>query len=280
MMNVTTISRRPPSQSLQENSIKLSRAEMHKGYLILVNRDNRVQHASWDVEELPSSIMQANYDEEGRILLESKCIQQLSDLLDACGTKEDILAVSGYRTKETQEHIYVNSLIENGEAFTASYVAFPGASEHQTGLAVDVGISKGDGDYIRPSFPDDGASGMFKKRAAEFGFIQRYEEGKREITGIACEEWHYRYVGVPHSLIMKEFHLCLEEYTEYVKEHRYNCNHLYVVTHFSLFEIYYVKAEREETIVPIVNGNGFEVSGNNKDGFVVTVCHRSGAALC
>lgn len=277
MMELTS---RQPYHGKHDYRIMQGRAEMYKGDLILVNQHNPVRQSAQHIEALSVAILQAGHAEEQQISLESRCIGQLSALLDACQAKGKIAVVSGYRSRETQERIYETSLKENGEAFTASYVALPDASEHQTGLAVDVGLYEGEIDYIRPSFPDDGVSGVFKQLAADYGFIQRYQENKEAITGIACEPWHYRYVGYPHSVIMKQQDLCLEEYTEYVKQFSYNKFHLYIEDSSSVIEIYYVMAEGELTTVPIVNGYCYQHSGNNQDGYVVTVFHRKGDGSC
>ncbi len=103
-----------------------------------------------------------------------------------------------------------------GDAFTRQYVALPGCSEHQTGLAIDLGEDVPDLDFIRPSFPDSGACGAFRRAAARYGFLQRYCREKEALTGIAEEPWHFRYVGAPHAQLMEEHGLCLEEYVPFL----------------------------------------------------------------
>ena len=65
---------------------------------------------------------------------------------------------------------------------------------HESGLAVDLAQSGAPPDLIRPSFPDSGVCRSFRKKAPWFGFIQRYEEGKEDVTGIACEDVYKRQV--------------------------------------------------------------------------------------
>lgn len=79
-----------------------------------------------------------------------------------------------------------------------------------------MGLNKQDIDFIRPDFPYDGICGEFRKVAPNYGFIQRYTEDKEKITGISHEPWHFRYVGYPHSQIITERGLSLEEYIEFV----------------------------------------------------------------
>lgn len=108
-------------------------------------------------------------------------------------------------------------MAESGEAFTRQYVALPGCSEHQTGLAIDLGRASEHIDFIRPDFPTDGVCGAFRRLAARYGFIERYPRGREAVTGIAHEPWHFRYVGAPHALLLTENGLCLEEYPDFLR---------------------------------------------------------------
>ena len=87
------------------------------------------------------------------------------------------------------------------------WVAEPGTSEHQLGIAVDINpdytVSKGVGFYE-----------WLRDNAHKYGFVKRYPADKVEITGISNERWHYRYVGKEVAEIMYEENLCLEEYIE------------------------------------------------------------------
>ncbi|WP_257205562.1 D-alanyl-D-alanine carboxypeptidase family protein [Bacillus cereus] len=159
--------------------------------------------------------------------------------------------------------------------FTSSYVARPDESEHQTGLAVDVGENTAnvDLDFICPSLPDRGVCQTFKQRAPEYGFIQRYKDGKEHITNIACEPWHFRYVEFPHSVIIEQQGICLEEYADFLKQYCFGQEHLFFEQENSVIEIYYVPVKGEVTTVPIM-GAPYLLSGNNQDGFVVTVFHE------
>ncbi|GGG54405.1 D-alanyl-D-alanine carboxypeptidase family protein [Paenibacillus radicis (ex Gao et al. 2016)] len=264
---------RKPDQ-LHDGYVRLKRSDIHKGKLLLVNRSHPVRSETNSIVSLPADILRADHSEEPFISLELECSSQLSRLLGACMAKEQITVVSGYRSAEMQQRIYEESVAEHGEAFTNSYVAVPGASEHQTGLAVDVGVRGGKTDYIRPSFAGSAISDVFRELAPEYGFIQRYQEGKEAVTGIACEPWHYRYVGFPHSAVMVQYGLCLEEYIAFLKRFPYGVQHLYFGDNY---EIYYVKAEAGERLeLPIPHGDSgnSEWSGNNEDGFIVTVCAR------
>lgn len=147
----------------------------------------------------------------GDVLLERAAARALRGLVSAVGGDGSVLAVSGFRSREEQAAIWDEAVAENGAAFARSYVARPGCSEHETGLAVDVTLSTEPYDFIRPSFPDEGIGREFRRRAAGFGFIERYRAGEEPVTGIAAEPWHFRYVGA-HAPVVEQLDLPLETY--------------------------------------------------------------------
>lgn len=147
----------------------------------------------------------------GDILLERDAARALRGLVSAIDGDGSVLAVSGFRSREEQAAIWDEAVAESGAAFARSYVARPGCSEHETGLAVDVTLATEPYDFIRPSFPDEGVGREFRRRAAQFGFIERYRAGEEPVTGIAAEPWHFRYVGV-HAPVIEQLDLPLEAY--------------------------------------------------------------------
>ena len=114
-----------------------------------------------------------------------------------------------------QKIIYEETLKENGLVYINKYVAKPGYSEHQTGLAVDLAILK-NGDYlINDDFiKEKDICNFIKENCYKFGFILRYPFDKEKITGYNYEPWHLRYVGNDLALYLKENNLTLEEYYE------------------------------------------------------------------
>lgn len=186
-----------------------------------------------------------------------------------CGNQ--IVAVSGFRSKYEQTHIYEASLLDNGAEFTAKYVAFPNHSEHQSGLAIDLALNLPDIDTLRPYFPYTGICGAFRDKAVQFGFIERYPEGKEDITGIAHEPWHFRYVGAPHSAIMREMGLTLEEYHFMLQDFPYEGRPFQHIFAGSVIEIFYLAAGGEAASFEIENELPYSVSGDNMGGFIVTL---------
>ncbi len=181
-------------------------------YLTLVNAER-----PWRPDER-LRLVPVNRQDKG-VMLQSEAACQLNRLLQQlAGSAEagwlQIAAVSGWRSRQEQRRIWWQSLAENGREFTEQYVARPGCSEHQTGLAIDLGLRLPEIDFIRPYFPYDGLAGRFRRLAAEYGFVERYPQGKEAVCGIAHEPWHFRYVGRPHALIMQKRGLTLEEYLQ------------------------------------------------------------------
>jgi D-alanyl-D-alanine carboxypeptidase len=119
----------------------------------------------------------------------------------------NLYGVSGYRSADRQKQIFDNRVQAEGEVSAREYVALPGESEHQTGLAMDVGRLEG-------NFGQSKEGKWLRDNAHNFGFILRYPEGKEHITKINYEPWHFRYVGINPAKEIYESGLTLEEYIE------------------------------------------------------------------
>ena len=96
------------------------------------------------------------------------------------------------------------------EETAMEWVALPGTSEHQLGLAVDINA-----DTSKCSRDD--VYNWLLENSYKYGFIQRYPSGKTSITRVANEPWHYRYVGKEAAEEIHQSGLCLEEYVENLK---------------------------------------------------------------
>lgn len=117
----------------------------------------------------------------------------------------DIELISGFRSYETQTGLYNNYVATYGQAEADTFSARPGTSEHQTGLAMDVG-------WIDDSYGDTPSGIWLANNCYKYGFIIRYPKGKESITGYKYEPWHIRYLGVDIAKEVYESGLCLEEY--------------------------------------------------------------------
>lgn len=128
---------------------------------------------------------------------------------DAKDTGYDIFLNSGYRTSAEQQQIFDDKVADfradgyddaTARALASQWASLPGRSEHELGLAVDIGTAT-------PSLYDWLAAESWR-----YGFIQRYPYEKTNLTGVSHEPWHYRYVGESAASEMHTQGLCLEEY--------------------------------------------------------------------
>lgn len=246
-------------------TIILPYSAVHEGHLILVNRKNHFREKEKGKNLIP--VM----DGDNKILLERRAVTMFLKLMEEINGWADIIPVSGWRSKKEQQQIYKDSMEENGKEYTNTYVAIPGHSEHQTGLAIDLGLQKDSIDFICPEFPYFGICEEFRKKAPQFGFIERYPKNKECITGIGHEPWHFRYVGAPHAAIMWENQWTLEEYIHHVKQYPVG-EKVFLYQRDSLHvEISYLPVDKEQdTRLEIEEDSPYLLSGNNEDGFIIT----------
>lgn len=125
-------------------------------------------------------------------------IDMRNKLQDKFGDR--LMIMSSYRSREEQEQV----LSEEGGKTAAT----PGKSEHETGLAVDVYIKY----YAGKGFIKSEIGKHVNLNCGDYGFIIRYPLGRKNITGFNYEPWHLRYVGMPHSEIISDSGITLEEY--------------------------------------------------------------------
>jgi len=176
-------------------------------YSILVNKDNPLPRA-----HIPNNLVPAesNYKEE--IYIDKKVKESFDKLkLDSIRFGYEIDIVSGYRDYDYQEKIYNKLIDEKGFAYAITRIAKPGASEHQTGLALDFCVYREGKSYIEHELEDFVETKWIHQNAHRYGFILRYPEGKEDITKYSYEPWHLRYVGSIASYIYNN-NLTLEEY--------------------------------------------------------------------
>lgn len=136
-------------------------------------------------------------------------VKPIEDLINSA--KEEgiiLLGNSAYRSYDFQKYIYKDSVKSYGKNHTDEYVAKAGFSEHQTGLAID--ITNEYRYFAKGTIEAD----WLAENCYKFGFIIRYPEGKKAITGIEYEPWHIRYVGKEVAKYIYDNGITLEEYLE------------------------------------------------------------------
>lgn len=176
--------------------------------LILVNRWNPIPEGY----EVELTQLQGNQAVDSRIY---PSLQQMFDDARAEGIYPMIS--SSYRTYEEQLGLMEEKIAEYQNAGYApeevkrlaeEWVALPGTSEHQIGLAVDITTADPDVQDVFTVWQ------WLTQNSHRYGFILRYPEDKTEITGVMHEQWHFRYVGEEAAKEIYEQNLCLEEYKE------------------------------------------------------------------
>lgn len=246
------------------NTITLNHEKIHSGNLLLVNAQYPL-HSSSEKNLVPADFGYPS------ILMKRDAANVLQLVLGKISAGREIVPVSGYRSSAEQTDIYNTSLKESGENYTRKFVALPYHSEHQTGLAIDLGLKQEKIDFICPNFPYEGICDEFRKAAPHYGFIERYPKDKETITGIAHEPWHFRYVGYPHSAIMQEHGFTLEEYIDFIKLFPCEGGHFRTHKNGKAVEVFYVLSKGNDAIIVIPEKTVYQISGNNVDGFIVTL---------
>ncbi len=201
--------------------------------IILVNKDNPI-----DLDYVPENLVitdqnSGNFHRYINPNLKPMVVNRVKeafDILKENAYRDESLSIiidSGYRSSEYQREIMKRTINDYYLEFrkiydditsykmacekAKKYVALPGYSEHQTGLAIDIACFR-NGIYNDQIINSKEAKWM-DENASKYGFILRYPNNKEEITGYNYEPWHFRYVGYPKS---EEFYdgnwITLEEY--------------------------------------------------------------------
>ncbi|MDF2963184.1 MAG: D-Ala-D-Ala carboxypeptidase VanY [Paenibacillus sp.] len=238
-------------------TIEVTKDQIYKGNLLLVNKEHPVPQGGaasgvvnlFQHKELVKGFGLLN----NTIRLPTSVVQKFSTMIMAA-EKEGVrhfLISSGYRDAKEQSQLY--------RQMGADYAMPAGYSEHNLGLSLDIGSTQGE--------MNKAAEGEWlKKNAWKYGFVLRYPKDKTSITGIQYEPWHFRYVGLPHSVIMQEKNFVLEQYLDFLKEQKT----ISMTIDHQTYEISYYPVSKNTAIHVPANGR-YEVSGNNMDGVIVTM---------
>lgn len=120
----------------------------------------------------------------------------LEQMLAAASADGVALTVrSAFRSYDDQVRVHADLVARVGQQHAEEVSARPGHSEHQTGLAVDVGSTTRPDCDFQDCFGDTAEGRWVATRAGEFGFVVRYTAANRAVTGYAPEGWHLRWVG-------------------------------------------------------------------------------------
>lgn len=264
-------------------TIELNRQDASAGNLVLVNPHFPLRSepdARYLVEALPAH-PGAKLDQEAALYLRR--------LVGAAGLERGVVPVSGCRTRAEQQRIWDATLAERGADYTRTYVARPGHSEHETGLAIDLAFARGPIDLVTPFLPRTGAFRKLRRYAERYGFVERYLAGKEQVTGIGAEPWHFRYVGFPHAAVMVREGMVLEEYIAFLKRatgpgrpytHRAEVDYAHPYSGLSgdvCIDVVYLATDIAQSLaIEIPDRCSWKLSGTNEGGVVLTLWRPCG----
>lgn len=144
--------------------------------------------------------------------LREEAAEKLKEMFQAAIEDQVYLKlVSGYRSYTLQNDLYHYYISIRGHEFADNIDDHPGASEHQLGLAADLGCWNGACE-LQYCFTQYGDYTWLQENSYLYGWIERYPEGKQEITGIMYSPWHFRYVGAEEAKKIHDSGLTMEEY--------------------------------------------------------------------
>lgn len=233
--------------------ITMSQGQIHNGPLVLVSSTCPFLGTT-NLTDFTANVNSNVKPRDTSLKIAMEMEKPLSDLFDAYCMDNGYVNLQIYSTIETNTaagSLYTTDLIERG-----------------TGYTFDIALITSTGDLA--PYISKRNEWMFGN-CWKYGFIVRYSDTKTGTTGVGFMPHHFRYVGLPHSLIMNEKDMCLEEYLQMLTEHKMDSPLTYS-TDTKDYKIFYVKAESSgDTNITIPKGAIYSVSGNNTDGFIVTI---------
>lgn len=198
------------SDTLKSNEIKRLEGILNDELFILVNENNKLED-----DYVPSTLVESDIAFEEYIeckQLDERTSNAAKEMFNAAlNDNVNLIAISGYRSYSVQENLYNSRVEVKGVEKTRQYTAEAGASEHQTGLAIDIVCN--DYPYLDEGFENTDAFKWLYNNCYKYGFILRYQKGKEDITGYNYEPWHFRYIE--NANIAKDIMdrgICFEEF--------------------------------------------------------------------
>lgn len=196
-------------EDMSEDNVQETSSMKNDEYLVLANKQNILGK-----DYMPNNLVEpdVNFLSGSTAKKMEKVAADAFEEMVAAAKKDNvnIVGVSGYRSYGRQAELYNSRVKALGKAKAEEYTAPPGASEHQTGLTIDLNTpSYG---KLEEGFENTKAFKWLMENSYKYGFILRYPKGKEQITGYSYEPWHFRYIGEYHATQIMEKGLTLEEY--------------------------------------------------------------------
>jgi D-alanyl-D-alanine carboxypeptidase len=206
--NIKTSEQTAPDLSLEIPAEPTETSKQAISSDVLVNKKNPLPPGYE-----PTNLRSVNLPKSSEAQMQAQAADALEELFRAAAlTGVNLKIISAYRSYNDQEAIFNEYVAQYGASEAETFSARPGYSEHQTGLAVDVGSSDSICD-LDECFGETIEGGWLAKNAHLFGFIVRYRENDVAITGYQYEPWHLRYLGNPLASNVYASDKSYEEYT-------------------------------------------------------------------
>lgn len=219
------------TEAINIKDAKQMKNVVYEQSLMLINKENTLSN-NYQADLI-------DYNGQG-LMMNKGMASAYKKISDDIKTKFDerLLIMSGYRTADEQQELFD----EKGPS-----IAEPAyASEHQTGLALDVYVQN----FSGSAFIKSEVGQFVNSECWKYGFIIRYPLHKSKITGIDYEPWHIRYVGLPHSEIIHNMNITLEEYSDLFEAGKFYSYNNYLISHQSGENIDMPKNFKKCTISP------------------------------
>lgn len=214
--NVTVIEEIKEEEEVKKEKDELAKMKSliendKEGYLQLVNRANHTKQQDIKSDLTIPKVNLVSYKKDEKNLVRKEVAKALENMCNDAKKEENIniFLNSGYRSADRQLEVY-NAEIGNQGDEGKKYVALPGHSEHETGLAVDL-TCKSIKFKLEERFENTDEGKWLLNNAYKYGFIVRYPKGKETETEYNYEPWHYRYVGTEISTYINKEKITLEE---------------------------------------------------------------------
>ncbi|MBR2284469.1 MAG: D-alanyl-D-alanine carboxypeptidase family protein [Ruminococcus sp.] len=240
--------------------------DIFTGDLVLVNAEHEYQFIEGDTDIVTLYDHKNDYFDvcDNVTKADSAVADQLCSMMEAFTKaagreKSDIWIFDGYRTYNEQ----ISRRSDGKSRFEAGY------TDYHTGRTIDMLVMNEDATTYY--FSPEGDYEWFKENAAKYGFIVRFPADKSDFTGERPRSYTYRYVGAPHAQYIAENGLCLEEYIDELRGHTID-DQLKIHTDSGDYRVYFLpEPESGDPAVLVPRTESYTVSGNNVDGFIVTV---------
>ncbi|PZF90145.1 D-alanyl-D-alanine carboxypeptidase [Listeria ivanovii] len=192
--------------------------ENEENMLVLANKDYSLQPTYTPPDLVRPNVTFSFGDEKiEKAQMRKEAGTALEEMFQAANENgHKLFAVSGYRSYKRQQEVFQAEVNSKGDAKAREAVAYPGTSEHQTGLAMDIS-SESQSYELTDAFGNTPEGKWLQENAHNYGFILRYMKGREDITKYQYESWHYRYVGKDAATIIYENDWTLEEFFNHVK---------------------------------------------------------------